>query len=256
MTNHIIKVDKEKCIGCSLCEKDCVSSNIELCNKKAEIKSQGCIMCGHCVAICPKKAVSITGYDEPSIEFTNQTLLNPDELSMAIKTRRSIRHFKDNVISDDVIKQIIEVGRFTPTAKNAQDISYVVLNKNIKKYESIAVKVFKKLMPIVKIVYPPAKKMIIDDNFFFKKAPVAILILSKDKVSGSLAASNMSLMAESLGLGVLYSGFFTIVANASRTIKKELKIKGKKVITTLVIGYPNVEYLRTAQRNTAEINWN
>ena len=94
----------------------------------------------------------------------------------------------------------------------------------------------------------------IDDHFFFKKAPVVILILSQDKVDGALAASNMELMAEACDLGVLYSGFFTIVANISRTLRRKLDLKRKdRVVTTLVLGYPNVTYHRTAQRETASV---
>ncbi|MEO3346428.1 hypothetical protein [Romboutsia sp. 1001216sp1] len=45
------------------------------------------------------------------------------------------------------------------------------------------------------------------------------MVATKDKVSGSLAASNMALMAEPYGLGVLYSGFFTTVVNYSAKLK-------------------------------------
>ncbi len=45
------------------------------------------------------------------------------------------------------------------------------------------------------------------------------MIITKDKISGSLAASNMALMAESYGLGVLFSGYFSDVANNSSKLK-------------------------------------
>lgn len=101
-----------------------------------------------------------------------------------------------------------------------------------------------------------AKEVTIDDNFFFKKAPIAIMVVTKDKISGSLAASNMSLMAESFGLGVLYSGFFTTVANHSLKLKKALDLKHNDyVVTTLVLGYPDVKYRRTTQKETANVRY-
>ena len=63
-------------------------------------------------------------------------------------------------------------------------------------------------------------------------------------------------MAESYGLGVLYSGFFTVVANRSSKLKKELNLKhGDNVVTTLVIGYPDVKYRRSAQKETANVRY-
>lgn len=200
---HIIEVNKELCIGCALCKKDCPVNNIEMKDKKSVIKNQECIKCGHCVAICPKKAITMTGFDEEPIELAKQPTVDPDELLMAIKTRRTIRKFKNKEIPAEVVKQIIEAGRFTPSAKNAQDVSYIVLGENKGKYEEFAVKLFRRIKPIVSLWMKDAKEVTIDDNFFFKKAPIAIMVVTKDKVSGSLAASNMALMAESFGLGVL-----------------------------------------------------
>ena len=55
------------------------------------------------------------------------------------------------------------------------------------------------------------------------------------KLNAVLAASAMALMAKAHGLGVLYSGFFTLAAHTSIKLKRMLKIpKGKKVQITLV----------------------
>ena len=46
-----------------------------------------------------------------------------------ILTRRSIRKFLDKEIEKEKIEKIIEAGRWTPTGKNAQDVSYIVIDK-------------------------------------------------------------------------------------------------------------------------------
>ena len=69
--------------------------------------------------------------------------------------------------------------------------------------------------------------MKISSDFFFKKAPIVIVIFGNDKVSTSLAAENMAFMAEANGLGVLFSGFFTICVNTSRRIRKIMGISKK-----------------------------
>ena len=59
----------------------------------------------------------------------------------------------------------------------------------------------------------------------------------------------MEIMAESLGLGVLYSGFFITCTRLSRKLQKVIRLpKGQKAVTCMVIGYPAVKYQRIAPR--------
>lgn len=254
--NNKILVNESLCVGCGLCAKDCVAGNIKIENSKAHIISNKCIHCGHCEAICPKGAVYITGFSDIPEEFEECTRIDPDELLRALKSRRTIRQFTDEPVSEDDFEHIIEAARFTPTGGNAQDVSFIVLDKKKEQFEAVAVKHFKKLLGAGKFLSPAFRNMDIDENFFFKKAPLVILVVSTNKVNASLVAENMAIMAESCGLGVLFSGFFTAVANLSRTIRVQLHLNpGKKVITTLVIGHPDVKYHRTVRRNPADIKY-
>lgn len=251
---HLISIDPEKCVGCGLCKKDCPAANIRIEKKRARIIAQDCILCGHCVAICPKGAVSMTGFDEPPEEIEEPVRLDAQTLMDAIKTRRSIRQFTGREVPPETIARIIEAGRLTPTGKNAQDVSFIVLDEGMANAEALAVRLFRRLLPLMKLVSPMAKRTVIDDHFFFKNAPAAIVVVSRDKVNGALAAGDMALMAEACGLGVLYSGFFAMAANHSRSLRKLLKLKrGEKAVMTLVLGYPGVKYHRTAQKEAASI---
>ena len=58
----------------------------------------------------------------------------------------------------------------------------------------------------------------VKDDYRFN-ARASVVIYNKDKTNGILAAQNMEYVAEANGLGVLYSGFFTMAANASRKIR-------------------------------------
>lgn len=256
MKNHRVKINTDKCIGCGLCSKVCVAHNIELKDKKANILLENCLMCGQCSAVCPKKAVLITGYESQLIEKKNEIRLDPNEVLDVIRFRRTIRQFKSKEISKDIIKQIMEAGRLTHTAKNKQDVSFVVLEKEKDKIEQMAVKLFKKVKPIVNLFSPMARNNKINNHFFFFNAPIVIIVLAKDKTNGILAAQNMEFMAEAYGLGVLFSGFFTSAANSSFKIKKALNVpKGKKLATTLVLGYPEVKFLRSVHREKLNVKY-
>lgn len=249
---HEVVVNRELCVGCGMCVKDCVSGCITVCEGKAAAEKAGCIACGHCEAVCPQGAITLTGFEDESIAFTKQTRLSPEELMQAIKSRRSIRIFEDKEIPKEVIEQIIEAGRFAPTGSNSQDTGYIILGSKQAELESMAVRMFRTAAGFAKPFVAFLKKKEIDDHFFFKKAPL-VIVLTGSSVNASLAAENMAFMAEAHGLGVLFSGFFTVCANGSRKIRKVMGLDDEKVVTTLVIGYPAVTYYRTARREKAKV---
>jgi nitroreductase len=180
----------------------------------------------------------------------------PETLMALIKGRRSIRQFTKQDISPEIITQIIEAGRYTPTGLNRQGVSYVVLREHLDECEKIAISFTRRLRPIIGIFLKPFRRMQIGDHFIFKGATVAIVIKSNDKGDGLLAASAMELVARTHGLGVLYSGMFTRAAKFSRKLKRQLSAvsRGKAVIT-LVLGYPAVQYQRTAQREQPAVQY-
>lgn len=244
-----VVIDANKCIGCGLCKKDCVGADIEIVDGKAVARGGSCILCGHCEAVCPQGAVEITGFEDEVTSFSEQVRLDPQELLQAIQTRRTVRQFTDKKVPEDVVDLIFEAGRLAPTGGNSQSTRYVLLDEKKDECEAQAVRLFSKIIGAGKMVIPLLSSMEVGSDFFFKKAPLVIVIFGKDTVSASLAAENMAFMAEANGLGVLFSGFFTMCVNRSAKIRKLMGIEKKpKAVTTLVIGYPAVKYHKTAHR--------
>lgn len=50
-------VDKNLCIGCGACAKNCAHSAISFSQKKASIDHNKCVGCGRCIGACPEDAV-------------------------------------------------------------------------------------------------------------------------------------------------------------------------------------------------------
>lgn len=66
----------------------------------------------------------------------------------------------------------------------------------------------------------------------------------------------MELMTNALGLGTSFSGFLVRAAQDNEKITNFLGVKqGKKIVTCMVIGYPDVKYFRTVPRKEADISW-
>ncbi len=71
MKRSIIKIDQEKCIGCSLCVNACTQDALQMIDGKATLVSeQYCDGLGMCLPQCPVDAISIT--TDSNSEFDNE----------------------------------------------------------------------------------------------------------------------------------------------------------------------------------------
>ena len=270
----MFKVNDKICIGCGMCVKDCFVRDIELVEGKAVIKNVTCFKCGHCVAVCPVAAVSTDEYSmDDVVEYNKEKFtIEPDNLLNFIKFERTIRQFKEKDVENEKLLKIIEAGRFTQTASNAQNVNYVVIKEQIQEVRKITLEVLNSLgeyvlenstNPLYKRYAKMWKKMYNDfidnplgiDNLFFR-APALIVVTSEHPLNAGLASANMKLMVDALGLGTVFSGFFTRACEGNSRIKDFLGIEEKQIVVTcMVIGYPNVKYSRTAPRKAPNIIW-
>ena len=249
-----IDIDADRCIVCCKCIDDCPNSYLFLENDEVRTGQKGCMECGHCYAICPQGAITMTNYDSIDEEVVLMSEINPETLLNAMKSRRTIRQFKPDPVEEEKIEKILEAGRYSPTGANRQAVSYTILGSKQREAEEICLSLFRKGKKLGSAFASYLKRIEIDDDFFFKGAPLVIVVASKSTVDGGLASSYMELMAESLGLGVLYSGFFVACCKMSRKLKKLLELeKGYSVVTCMVIGYPDVKYQRIAPRKNLKV---
>ena len=173
-----------------------------------EIDADKCIVCSNCINDCPNSYLFLEN-DEVDEKVVLMSEIDPETLLKAMKSRRTIRQFKPNPVEDEKIEKILEAGRYSPTGANRQMVSYTILGSKQREAEEICLNLFRKGKRFGSAFTSYLKRIEIDDDFFFKGAPLVIVVASKSTVDGGLASSYMEIMAESLGLGVLYSGFFS-----------------------------------------------
>lgn len=269
----MFNVNKEKCIGCSQCVKDCPVSAISLNENKAEINNTTCFKCGHCIAICPVEAVSTDDYNmEEVIPYDKAKFtVDAENLLNFIKFRRSTRRFKNQKVEKEKIEKIIDAGRFTQTSTNMQDVSYTIVKDSIPELRRMTLGTLNAMAdkmlgseetPKHLLKYAHMWKRMYEsfvenpdgpDQLFFK-APLLIIVKAQNEIDGGLASAKMELMIDALGLGTYFSGFFERAAAMNPKIGEMIGLKeGEKIISCMVIGYPRVEYKRTVPRKEARI---
>ncbi len=261
----MIQVDEKECIGCGACEKDCFLQAIKVREKKAAVL-RDCFHCGHCVAVCPTGAVSMPDYPMEDIKEYNKDdfLMDAGKLLNFIKFRRSVRQFQKKQIPCSEIESILEAGRFTPTAGNRQDVSYIVLQKELESFKPLVWEGLDVLLEMEGVPYTRMLKPLrqahqenpAEDGLFFGADALLLVFGESSALSAGLAACSMELMAQAKGIGVLYSGFLQGIINISPKAKEFLQLDGEKTLCAcMLLGYPDVQYRRTAPRKPAVVQW-
>ena len=267
----MIQLDTARCIGCGLCVQDCFPAALSLAQKKAQLSApQNCIGCGHCIAICPRNAVSDDSLPMDDVQHIH-TAVSSDALLNHMRSRRSCRHYRPDPIPDAVLNKLLQAARACPTAKNAQATRYILVTKQIHTLLDSALDT---LGEIGTLQYSTAKdpsELRRAENFIhwaarrktdksfdplFFHAPMLLLFIAEAENirDAASAASYTELMAAALGLGCLYSGYFTACAAGSREIQKILGlVKTEQVVRCLVLGYPDIQFERTAPRKSPNV---
>ena len=271
----MVKIDGSKCIVCESCIYDCFFKALSNEDNKIIVDENKCRNCGHCIAICPQNAVECVDLDMNEVKEYNKEefYIEDEKILNFIKFRRSTRRFKDEKIKRQEIEKIIEAGRFTPTGGNSQGVSYIVVENKLKEITKLGLETLNNLGEDLlsrEIIdenlsryannwttgYKKYLENPDDDTYLFFNSKTIVLLVSNSAVDAGLAASNMELMANAMGVGVCFSGYFVRAVNSNKEIRDVLGLEeGQKAQVCMIMGYPEIEYFRTVPRNKAKIRF-
>jgi len=137
-----------------------------------------------------------------------------------ITTRRSIRKFKPDAVSDEAVLEIIKAAEFAPSGRHIKPIEYVIVRE-----QGIRENMF---------------GMLGDD--FILEAPVLIIPIADTQKSTlimqdiSIASGYMFLQAISLGLGTVWKN---LNSENTEKLKTMLGIPSNYTMINLIpVGYP------------------
>jgi len=273
IANYIL--DEQKCVGCGLCTKVCPAGLIHVGKSgKAEMDDikgfgwYGCWKCQHCLAICPKGAISILGKDPIN------SLLPPKQesaemiLDALMTNRRSCRHFLDQDVDRDIIDDMLAILTAAPNGGNKMQVRYAVIDD-----KKIMLEIKKRVYEIMfsnaeEGIYPDGfDKSSFDDymkdagledgktDILFKGAP-HIFIAHAPQGSGTwvqdvnIVSTYFDLLCASRGLGSIMMTFPLNALRAVPGLLEELGIPEDHYIAMVVgFGKPMYIYARGVQKD-------
>jgi ferredoxin len=128
----LIRVDESKCKKDGVCVRDCLPAVIRLSGDTGfpEMVPGGenaCLLCGHCVTVCPEGALSHEGIPiELTSPIAENLVIDEAQAVQFLRSRRSVRLFQDKPVERERVRRLIEVARYAPTAGNSQTVEWLV----------------------------------------------------------------------------------------------------------------------------------
>ncbi len=283
-----VAIDEEKCTACGICALRCARC-FTITGEKVSVQADEncCIVCGHCVSLCPAGAITHSRMDAENFEAAGPLItFQADEFMRFIRQRRSHRHFKNKVVSRAVIGQLIEAARYAPTGSNVQGVEIIVLEDDARKkalsdltidfFDQAGRMAAEKLGTMLADSNTPARQQLaktvryrenmlqaksVGYDPIFHHAPVVLMFhslleTSTPKDNCVIASTTVGLFARTLGLETTYIGLLEIAARSYPPLAEAIGLpQGHQIQSVLIAGYPRLQYLRLVDRNPIQVRW-
>lgn len=270
----LAKINSKKCVKCGYCIDVCPRGLLRMAkegpSQAAEKAELLCMRCGHCVSVCPKGAFSLETMRVSECTPVKRSLnITPDESVQLLKTRRSVRVYKNKKVPRKIIGRIIDAARYAPTGINRENVKWrVVYDKDeVVKLKDLTVRWMKSLVkkkdPMAQLYNFSAMAAACDrgNDVILRDAPHVIVAYGHKAdpmadVSCTIALSNLELAVHGQGLGACWAGFLDRALMSYPKLQKALKLpKDHLSRGSMMVGYPKYKYKRIPRRKPADIIW-
>lgn len=272
-TLTLFKLDKEKCDRDGICALECPAHIIEMTEQgpaPAEGAEEICIRCGHCVAVCPKAAISLENLTPAAcMPIDMVPALDAAQAEYFLRSRRAIRRYRKKAVPRAVFEKALDVACCAPTGSNRQPVEWLVIDQK-EDVQKIAGHVIN-WMRYVQKNHPETAaaynmEALINQwdqgvDRICRDAPQMVFAHAlKDVGSGAAdchtALAYLELVLPSLGLGSCWAGYVNYAAGQWPDLAGMLNLPENHTCHgALMVGYPRLKYHRAPKRNTPVIRY-
>ena len=263
-------INEQKCRKDALCAADCPTTVIRMGDRGfPEMKEDGfCLACGHCVAVCPHGALGHKLIPEEGSDPIRADLaLGEEQAVQFLRSRRSIRRFRDKPVAKDRIRRLIEIARYAPTGGNTQMVEWTVLDdaRRIRSVASLTIDWLRQLIRDPKVVeaspYLPMAVAAWDAGVdaVLRGAPAVVVASApREAMNGlvdvTIAQTYLDVMAPAMGLGTCWAGLLQGALLNSPAVKEAVGMpQAHPHHYPMMLGYPDVSYYRVPERKAPKI---
>lgn len=270
----MLTINADLCKKDGLCVAECPVFILVMKNKESipvaiEGAEETCLRCGHCVAVCPHGALSHEATPLSTCPEVKQELdIDQDQAIQFLRSRRSVRVFKDKPVAKDTLEQLIKIASYAPTGSNLQMIEWVVFNdkKKLNEMSKLTVDWLRETRKQNAATAPPYLAKLIDawdagHHGILRNAPAVVLgMVNKDARNGlvdtTIALSYLDLAAPKFGLGTCWAGLLQGAMNNYPPVKEAMGITDDyPFYYPMMIGFNKSQYYRMPERKSPQITW-
>ncbi len=215
----------------------------------------------------------------------------PDEwtpLEKAVLNRRSVRNFKDKPVPEHLVRRVLEAGRFAPSAGNCQPWKFIVVSDrallnemNEAMFNALSIvattytddEMVKQVAAAVESTgqapgsFDPRMALGVMRSIgrrykpVLLGAPVVILMLEDQRavsaggINVGICGQNMTLVANSLGLGACWVGFVTVLSRLPGWPEKLGIAPPWRLVASVALGYPKFKQEGIVPREYRPVTW-
>jgi nitroreductase/NAD-dependent dihydropyrimidine dehydrogenase PreA subunit len=268
-------IDLEKCNRDGICALDCPTNVIQL-DSPEDVPHPSpdfeayCLKCGHCTAVCPTGAFSLDWLSPEQCKPIDKALvLSEPQTEHFLRSRRSIRHFKDQPVEAGKLARLLEIACYAPTAKNNQPWHWTVV-RDAAQTRRLAGMVIEWMRSVIQQSPEQAELRGLPrvvsawdggEERICRGAPHIIVVhCEKDYGFGAedsaLALSYLELYAPAIGLGSCWGGYFYSAINAYPKLFDALELPADhRACGAVMVGYPKLKYQRMPLRNQPRVRY-